>query len=464
MVYSEQYGGQHTILLTDFEGSQVWSVPAPAHVVDLAITATQILVSTDEAVVEIDPGTGASRDAAPGGTTLLGYKNPLSGHATYLPDQRGLAEADGGQLVDPRPLVLRMLNSCSDDAVCSGPSVLLADREHALITVPTGDVSTGDPERTLTAFTSDGDPAWTLPGTPNSAVRYQDTYVLGFDGDAAGPARLIAVNAQTGEKIGESLFSGDKAMVLGAVDQGVLVRYAADVGGAYDSMQTVLAVTVTEGELAAREEPSSSSSSAGPRTAGSGESAGASGSSAAPRLSGTGLPPGWSTYEGEDDPFRLDLPPDWSVEFVPGDGAPVGNRYTFRDGDGVESAGLMTNMSGLGGMCGGSPPWPVSEHRIALPHMNRAATAIAKEPLYLETVADEQGGFSYRVTDLLGHPGVCPIHKLAEPGGGLGTTSFSGQITASEQSTASGLSSASGREQSKAAELRAMMLSFRVER
>ncbi|WP_341395608.1 hypothetical protein [Arthrobacter sp. G119Y2] len=443
IVFSEGYSGPQTILHTDFNGAEIWSTAAPSPVLDLAVTDKTILVSTDDGVKEMLPATGKSRDAAPTGTTLLGYKHHLSGYATYLPDQRGLALDDGGRQADPRPLVAGFAASCDDGEGCQEATILLADQDRSLISVS---APVGGGGESLTAYNADGEPVWTFDGAVNSAVRFEDTYVLALDAGAYSPAQLKAVNAATGSVIGEHVFDSDEATILGAVDAGVLVRYALKLPGSFDAYETVIPLEVTQGELPRQTaaatvspSPADASPSATPSEPSDEETTPSAGDSNR----------GWSVYEGEDDPFRVDLPPGWSVDFEPGDGAPLGNRYIFRDATGLESAALSTNMSGLGGMCGGNPPWPVAERKAALPYLNRSALPVGRESPYLET---EEGTerTTLTVTDLLTHPEVCPMYKLSQPGGGLGTMYFRGQLTTMEK----------GR--TKEVELRQMMLSFRV--
>ncbi|MCC3276609.1 hypothetical protein LJ753_12085 [Arthrobacter sp. zg-Y20] len=408
-------GVHHALLHTDFNGATLWTLET-GRVLDLTVTDTAVLVSTEAGMQAVDLGTGTASPAS--GSVLLGYSYSLSEYATYQPAAHGLSAADGGALVDPRPMYQKVLNDCLS-ADCREPAILLADAGHVLLRVTAADGS-GE----VQAYDAEGRLSWVLPGLPSTAAGFQGAYVFGFDDPAVG---LLAVNAQTGTEIGKEALGGHGAQVLGVVEAGVLVRFGIDPVGSYDARTAVIPLTVTEGPLPAVTAPSPS--------APGGEA---------------GLPAGWTQYDAEGDPFSLDLPEGWSIAYAPGPGdpGPMRSTYVVKDAEGDESASIITGMSGLGGACPYFVSGPVPEATTALPHLNKVAKRVGTAPAYLETQRQDNGALSLAVTDRLPHPNICPLYTAAEIGG-LGAVGFTGTVDPEEVGTA------------KEMQLRNVMLSLR---
>lgn len=386
---------------------------------DIAVTAQEVLLSYEGGVKSLNLSDGkAGTTAAPAGTLLAGSTPGRDGYSSYGVGTTGLAKSSGGTVLTLASVPAASALSCTDSTdtspTCYRVEELYADSDYLVV------ANSSVAKSQTVAYNSAGTELWTVSEPVTSAVRYGETFVLGYAGetrakDAKG--RLAVVAADSGKEIGgtaKPLASGS-FYIAGATEDGVIYGIDGDsISGAYDLAYAVMPITVTTGKVPAADSASAESSA----------------SAQAAGVEGDGKIKGWKTEKSASGAFTFQTPASWLVERTE---SPMGNTTKVTEPSSGITLNVLEGLNGIGGACapsngGLNEGLTVLDQPVAGMHV--VSSPIGKRTPSLE-VTQEGMYFIYSINRNDAKPACAATADLFNwPG--VGTMRISAQVSAKD--------------------------------
>lgn len=398
-------------------GKKLWvHVVSGAPLRDLAVTAEELLISTENGITSLmlaGGKTGAT--AAPAGTLLAGSTPGRDGLSTFTPGAVGLPKSAGGTILTLADVPAATASSCTGSTApadtCIRIEELYADADY--LVVAKNDAA----KRVTETYDADGVLLWSLDVPVTTAVRLGDTFVLGYAGSnkaEGGQGRMAVVAGESGEEIGTTkTLDGSSYYVAGATADGVIYGIDGDgVPGAYDISYAVMPITVDTAKVAAT----------APTDTASDSSTSPAGKQSEDRAAG------WKTEKSTFGAFTFQTPAGWTVAREPGT---AGDNTTVTDPASGMKVSMTEGLNGIGGMCApGQEGLDESMTVLAepVPGMHLASTPIGGRTPTLE-VKQEGMHFSYSV-NMTGAKPECSMYANLFEWSGVGTMHIGASVNA----------------------------------